>query len=100
MTFWPNSHLAKIPFLRELRTSRLNLHKTVAVWTIMVRSGLLTLLTVAVTLSAFAQQPKPEKVLPLKRRIPPANSAKYPSLWEPTDWQNPFLVVGEGGIAV
>ena len=66
----------------------------------MVRSGLLGSLAVAVTLFAFAQQPKPEKILPLKRRIPPANSAKYPSLREPSDWQNPFLVVGEGGITV
>lgn len=66
----------------------------------MVRSGLLALLTVAVALSAFSQQPKPQKVLPLKRRIPQANSSKYPFLREPSDWQNPFLVVGEGGIAV
>lgn len=67
----------------------------------MVRSGLVALLSVAITLFAFAQQPKPEKVLPLKKRIPPPNSAKYPSLREPSDWQNPFLVVvGEDGIAV
>jgi hypothetical protein len=59
------------------------------------------LLTVAIALSAFAQQPAHQKAVPLKKRIPPANPAKYPSpLRDPRDRQNPNLFVTQAGIVV
>ena len=65
-------------------------------------TALTALLTLAIGLSAFAQQPAHQKAVPLKKRIPRANPAKYPSSRELSEstWDNPWLFVTQAGIVV
>jgi hypothetical protein len=66
----------------------------------MTRTAALIIVALFLPCLAFAQQPKQQKVTPLKIRIPPAKPNQYRSVTDAPEWKNPYLIVRADGIEV
>lgn len=70
-----------------------------AMRSVMRPGGLISILVLVTGLVAFAQQPT-NKMIPLKSRVPAAETEKYRDVRDAAQWKNPFLIVLPNGVQI